>query len=63
MTGQIGRIIKDDEVPTEMPTDTGTVIATTGVIPEPTQAEVIVKRYTGVTDTKKIITSLNPDRQ
>ena len=63
MTVEIDHTIKDDEVPTGMRTDTDTVIVITDVTPEPTRAGVEAKKCTGVTGTKRITTSLNPDRQ
>ena len=63
MTEEIGRTIRDDEVPTGMHMDTGTVIIITDVTPEPTRAEVEAKKCIGVTGTKRITTSLNPGRQ
>ena len=63
MTVEADPTTKDAEVSTVMRTDTDTAITTTGVIPEPVEAEVAVRRYTGAIDTKRTVTSLNPDRQ
>ena len=63
MTGEADHTTKDAEVSTVMHTDTDTAIITMDVIPEPAEAEVAVRRYTGTINTKKTITNLNPDRQ
>ena len=56
MTVEADHTTKDAKVSTVMRTDTDTAITTTDVIPEPVEAEVTVRRYTGTTDTKKTVT-------
>ena len=62
-TVEADHITKDTEVLTVMHTDTDTAIITMDGIPEPAEAEVAVRRYTGMIDMKETVTSLNPDRQ